>query len=195
MRAHFGGDVADGPDATRRVARVVTGGQSGVDRAATDVAIAYGVPYGGWVPREGWAEDHVVAPGVLTRYPAFCESPSVDPAVRTARNVAEADATLLLVLDDAPLAGHRAHPALRRGPRGPLRSSSSSRRPRATRGSDRSWPSSRRDCTLNVAGPRESEQPGVYDAARSFLEAHQAWLFGARAVSDQDARSSARAIR
>jgi hypothetical protein len=40
----------------RVVERIVTGGQSGADRAATDVAIEFGIPYGGWVPRGGWAE-------------------------------------------------------------------------------------------------------------------------------------------
>lgn len=158
------------------MARVVTGGQSGVDRAATDVAIAHGVPYGGWVPLEGWAEDHVVAPGVLTRYPAFCESPSVDPAERTARNVAEADATLLLVLDDAPSPGTALTQRCAADLEVPwvvVELSSPSRDARLGSLLAVLAP----HCTLNVAGPRESEQPGVYDAARSFLEAHQAWLF------------------
>ncbi|HEV3328826.1 MAG TPA: putative molybdenum carrier protein [Acidimicrobiales bacterium] len=169
-----------GPDTAdprrRVVARVVTGGQSGVDRAATDVAIAHGVPYGGWVPIGGWAEDLVVPPGLLARYPEFQVTTSADPADRTARNVAGADATLILVLSDGPSPGtlrtQRCAAALGVpwamvdlaspgcGARlGPLLDSLAPR------------------SALNVAGPRESEQPGVYAAARTFLEAHLAPRF------------------
>jgi Circularly permutated YpsA SLOG family len=160
----------DAPDRPRRVvARVVTGGQTGVDRAATDVAIAHGVPYGGWVPMGGWAEDLVVPPGLLARYPEFQVTVTADPADRTARNVAGADATLVLVLSDAPSPG-----------------TALTRRCAAARGVpwtivDLATPTSDGQLgplldslaprsTLNVAGPRESEQPGVYAAATSFLE-------------------------
>ena len=37
---------------------IVSGGQTGVDRAALDVAIELGIPYRGWCPKGGWAEDH-----------------------------------------------------------------------------------------------------------------------------------------
>lgn len=36
---------------------IVSGGQTGVDRAALDVAIEQGIPYRGWCPKGGWAED------------------------------------------------------------------------------------------------------------------------------------------
>jgi len=164
-------------DGRRRVvARVVTGGQSGVDRAATDVAIAHGVPYGGWVPIGGWAEDLEVPPGLLATYPEFEVTTTTDPADRTARNVGGADATLVLVLSDAPSPGtvltQRCAEALvvpwaivdLASPTCEARLGEllASLAPRST---------------LNVAGPRESEQPGVYDAARSFLEAHLAPRF------------------
>ena len=48
---------------------IISGGQSGVDRAALDVAIARGIAYGGWCPKGGWAEDLAVPPGLLARYP------------------------------------------------------------------------------------------------------------------------------
>ncbi|WP_425283373.1 YpsA SLOG family protein [Methyloceanibacter marginalis] len=49
---------------------IVSGGQTGVDRAALDAAIAAGLPYRGWCPKGGWAEDYPHPPGVRTRYPA-----------------------------------------------------------------------------------------------------------------------------
>jgi hypothetical protein len=79
-------------------ARLISGGQSGVDRAALDFAIARGIPYGGWCPRGGWAEDHPRPPGLLAPYPALRETPSADPAQRTRWNVRDSAATLILDL-------------------------------------------------------------------------------------------------
>lgn len=76
---------------------IISGGQSGVDRAALDVAIARGIPYGGWCPRDGWAEDLPKAPGVRVRYPLLKETPSAEPAQRTEWNVRDSDASLILV--------------------------------------------------------------------------------------------------
>ena len=76
---------------------IISGGQSGVDRAALDVAIARGIAYDGWCPKGGWAEDLAVPPGLLARYPLLRETPSADPAERTEWNVRVADACLILV--------------------------------------------------------------------------------------------------
>jgi Circularly permutated YpsA SLOG family len=128
------------------------------------------------VPRGGWAEDLAVAPGVLERYPGFQATASSDPAVRTARNVADADATLVLVLSDTASPGTaltlRCAEAL--GVPCVIVELMSPERHERIRAflvtlASRS--------TLNVAGPRESEQPGVYDAASSFLEAYHEELF------------------
>src|SRR5437868_7117285 len=82
--------------------KIISGGQTGVDRAALDVAIELGIPHGGWCPRGRRAEDGVIPP----RYQlAEHESPSYDD--RTRRNVAESDATLILCDQEAtrPLQG------------------------------------------------------------------------------------------
>ena len=76
---------------------IISGGQSGVDRAALDAAIARGILYGGWCPRGGWAEDFPDRPGVLARYPLLNETLSADPAERTEWNVRDSDACLVLV--------------------------------------------------------------------------------------------------
>ena len=78
------------------VRRLVSGGQTGADRAALDVALRLGIPYGGWCPRGGRAEDLPDAPGLLRDYPELRETPTEDSAVRTEWNVRDSDATLLL---------------------------------------------------------------------------------------------------
>ena len=77
--------------------RLLSGGQSGVDRAALDVAIAHGIAYGGWCPQGGWAEDFPQPPGLLAKYPGLRETPLADPAQRTEWNVRDADACLIIV--------------------------------------------------------------------------------------------------
>lgn len=72
--------------------RVISGGQTGVDRAALAAARAAGLAIGGWCPRGRWAED-----GAISAVYSLRETPSGDPAARTRVNVAEADATLILV--------------------------------------------------------------------------------------------------
>lgn len=78
------------------IARIVSGGQSGVDRAALDFAVAQGLGYGGWVPRGGAAEDLADPPGVLEYFPQLRETPTNDPAHRTEWNVRDSDATLIV---------------------------------------------------------------------------------------------------
>ena len=53
----------------KKIYRIRTGGQSGVDRAAMDFAREYGIPLCGWCPKNGWAEDYPDSPGVLLDYP------------------------------------------------------------------------------------------------------------------------------
>src|SRR5262245_43120914 len=73
------------------------GGQTGVDRAALAFAAKRGWPYGGWWPHGGWTEDHPTPPGVMFEYPNLTETPSTVPEQRTAWNVRDSHATLILV--------------------------------------------------------------------------------------------------
>jgi len=73
------------------IAKLVSGGQTGVDRAALDAAIELGVPCGGWCPKGRKAEDGVVP----ARYP-LAETPSACYAQRTRWNIRDSDATLIL---------------------------------------------------------------------------------------------------
>lgn len=75
---------------------IVSGGQTGVDRAALDVAIDKGISYSGWCPLGGRAEDFATPPGLLSKYD-LRPTPSAAPEQRTAWNVRDSNATLLIL--------------------------------------------------------------------------------------------------
>lgn len=79
------------PGSSARVRRVISGGQTGVDRAALDVARERGLALGGWCPRGRRAEDGRIP----DTYP-LTETRTADYRERTRRNVLAADATLVL---------------------------------------------------------------------------------------------------
>lgn len=132
-----------------------------MDRAALDVALALGLPCGGFCPRGRRAEDGPIPP----LYP-LVETKSAHYAERTWANVRSADATL--ILSPLPLTGGTlltrkaclslGKPFLVVNP-GHLQEAC------ALRG----WLEAKRVRVLNVAGPRESQVPGIYRLAREFL--------------------------
>ena len=149
------------------IARVISGGQTGVDRAALDAGRRTGIPIGGWCPLGGWAEDLTEAPGLLALHPELESTGSPDPEVRTHWNVRDSDATLVLVRDGVASPGTEltARVATELG------------RPHLVAdvrdvAAVRDWVASLPDgVVLNVAGPRESEAPGVTGEAAALLGA------------------------
>lgn len=150
-------------DAVPVMLRLVSGGQTGVDRAALNVAMERGMPAGGWCPAGRWAEDGPIAADYPLR-----ETPSADPAQRTEWNVRDSDGTLLLVTDAASAGTELTREAAQRLGR-PLLSSRVDAVPDVDH--FRRWLRAHKITILNVAGPRESESPGIYDAVRGYLRA------------------------
>jgi hypothetical protein len=142
---------------------IVSGGQTGVDRAALDVAMERGMPCGGWCPAGRQAEDGPIDP----RYP-LRETPSADPAERTEWNVRDSDGTLLLVTAAQSAGTELTHDVARRLGRPVFEAHLDAP---ADPDAFRRWLQIHNIRTLNVAGPRESESPGVYEAARAWLRA------------------------
>ena len=154
--------------------KIVTGGQSGVDRAALDVAIERRILYAGWCPAGGWAEDFPNPPGLLDRYPLLRETPAADPAQRTDWNIRDSDAILVIVdAEGVPvskgtqlagdLAEHRRKPTL----------VVDLSRPDAVQRTA-AWLAEQlsacgEQLALGIGGPRESEAPGIYSKTVIFL--------------------------
>lgn len=149
-----------------RVFRVASGGQTGADRAALDVARGLGIPLGGWCPRGGRAEDLPDPPGLLGAYPELRETRSAVPAERTICNVRDAHATVVIWpgrREGSPGTKLTVAAAVALG-RPVLVSAGTSMDELAA-----FLEPLGRGLTLNIAGPRESELPGIYEVARRFL--------------------------
>jgi hypothetical protein len=154
--------------------KLISGGQTGVDRAVLDVAAERGLPYAGWCPKGGWAEDLPEPPGLLAKYPDLRETPLADPAQRTEWNVRDADACMILVdaggIDVS--AGTALEQDLAHRYRKPLlvvnlaegdplnRAALWLRVQKARHGAG---------LKLAIGGPRESEVPGVYARAAALI--------------------------
>lgn len=74
------------------VKKIISGGQTGVDRAALDVARRLQIPYGGWIPKGRVTEDGPLSPV----YDQMEEMGTADYEARTEQNVIDSDATLIL---------------------------------------------------------------------------------------------------
>jgi hypothetical protein len=144
------------------VLKVVSGGQSGVDRAALDAGRAVALPLGGWCPRGRKAEDGPIHPS----YP-LDETPDEDYAQRTEWNVRDADGTLVLTRGRAS-GGTAFTIAVARRLGRPFLVLDLEKDPAPDE--VRRWVEAAGIAVLNVAGPRESQRPGIGAQARTFLE-------------------------
>lgn len=148
------------------VSKIISGGQTGVDRAALDVAIKLGIPHGGWVPKGRRAEDGMVPVKYQLR-----EMDTISDAGRAERNVVEADGTL--ILSRAPLSGgadltrrlaaRHGRPCLHVD----LEAIHSFEASRLIS----EWTTRLRIKILNVAGPQASEDPDIYLLTSRVLQA------------------------
>jgi hypothetical protein len=141
--------------------KIVSGGQTGVDRAALDVALELGTPCGGWCPKGRKAED-----GVIDAHYPLQETESAEYSVRTEMNVKDSDATL--ILNQGPLTEGTAHTLeLAKIYNKPywVVDLSNDKDPEMVK----RWIKALRIKVLNVAGPRESKEQGIYHSAIEFL--------------------------
>jgi hypothetical protein len=146
------------------VSKIVSGGQTGVDRGALDAAIELGIAHGGWCPRGRLAED-----GKIPRKYQLQETDSWRYYIRTQRNVLDSDGTLILYRN-VLRGGTALTRTFAQQAQKPLFyiDLASRNAPLAVRNLQ-TWLRLRRIQTLNVAGPRQSSAPGIQLAAKLLL--------------------------
>lgn len=143
------------------IQKIVSGGQTGVDRGALDAALQLGIEHGGWCPRGRLAEDGKIPPQYL-----LTDTESREYWIRTERNVIDSDGTLLLYQGK-----------LKGGTEFTYRMTRKHRKPslRVDFLADpcpdtvRQWIAESHVGVLNVAGPRESSCKGIAQKAQQFI--------------------------
>ena len=149
------------PMETHMLKKIISGGQTGVDRAALDTAIELGLECGGWCPAGRHADDGPIDP----RYPLE-ETNNMDHTVRTGYNVRESDGTLML--HRGGLQGGTAYAvemARRLGK--PVMAIDLDAPPDGRTVVD--WIREHAIETLHVGGQREASTPGIYAQAKAYL--------------------------
>ena len=144
--------------------KIVSGGQTGVDRAALEWALENGVPHGGWCPKGRLAED-----GVIPLRFQLQESDSEDYAIRTRRNVQEADGTAIFSANETMSGGTAQTAEFARELGKPLLHLVSAAKPDEAAGQLRAFIKKHGIGVLNVAGPRASQEPQTGEFVKAVL--------------------------
>ncbi|NTU74159.1 hypothetical protein HGB07_08540 [Candidatus Roizmanbacteria bacterium] len=147
------------------ISSIVSGAQTGVDRAALDVALELQIPCGGWVPKGRLDEQGII----LSKYPNLRETESTEPNVRTELNVRDSDATLILTQGE--LIGGSKYTAQKaiELQRPLLHLDLKTRSDNAAVREIMVWLEEVKPRVLNIAGPRHSEDKTIYSRAKSIL--------------------------
>lgn len=144
--------------------KVISGGQTGVDRAALDAAIHCNMPHGGWVPQGRLAED-----GKIDEIYVVQETATPDLSVRTEWNIRDSDATLILSGCDLKNGTKLTWDLVNLAGKPVLRLDIFSTEDKDSLETIAAWLCKIRPKILNVAGPRESEIPGIYSKTYALL--------------------------
>ncbi|MGB9602720.1 MAG: putative molybdenum carrier protein [Limisphaerales bacterium] len=153
-----------------QIFKIISGGQTGADRAGLDWAIANGIPHGGWCPAGRKAED-----GTIPHRYNLNETESPDYPTRTEKNILDSDATVIFSMNEN----------FDRGTKLTIKLLKKYKKPYIVIINQKDIENSARILdeflykikpdVLNIAGPRQSAQPEVYDFALNVLNKSK-WL-------------------
>lgn len=146
--------------------RIISGGQTGADRAGLDWAIRRGIEHGGWCPKGRLAGDGPIDPKYRVK-----ETISPGYFQRTKRNLLEADGTLIFMRGDRAIGGtgltirlalefNKPHLVVR----------VDSARPDTLAALIKQWLDAGKFSCINIAGPSELTDPGIYADTTAILE-------------------------
>jgi len=147
------------------ITRILSGGQTGADRAALDFAIKHHIPHGGWLPKGRKTED-----GTLPEKYQLQEMPTPDYSKRTKQNVLDSDGTLIVshgfLTGGSALTEFLAEEHNKPYLHIDLNLLSMQEAVQIIN----QWIQSYKLKVLNVAGPRASKDPKIYQAIMNLLE-------------------------
>ncbi len=151
------------------IEKIVSGGQTGVDQAGLSIGDELKIPISGWCPKGGLDEN---GDCVLDRYPSLTEATTANPDERTMLNIRDSDGTLIIV-PCLPLPEK-----IQDGTRLTIADAERQRKPHLIISLTEKdgivekiheWISRENIHVLNIAGPRESNSPGIHIEARTLF--------------------------
>lgn len=146
--------------------KIISGGQTGVDRAALDVAIKLAIPHGGWIAKGRKTED-----GVLHEKYKLQEMATASSDKRTEENVIESDGTLIISHGELTGGSALTQNFAEKHEKPLLHIDLNSVAPFKAANEINSWLLSHDIKVVNIAGPRASKDPDIYMLASDILEA------------------------
>lgn len=145
--------------------KIISGGQTGADQAALDVAIKLGIPHGGWIPK-----GRITEVGILDNKYKLQEMETINYNKRTEQNVIDSDGTLIIshgrltggsdYTREMAILNHRPWLHIDLNKTGAFQAAQKIK----------SWITENEIEILNVAGPRASKDPAIYDATVDIIE-------------------------
>ena len=145
--------------------KIISGGQTGVDRAALDVAITRGIPHGGWCPKGRIAED-----GRIEDYYKLVETESEGYIQRTAMNVIDSDATLIIYYEKLSGGTLLTREIAKKENKPYLTVELNKKTTQVKVDKALKWLCIQKPQILNIAGPRASSRPEFYSVAKMFID-------------------------
>lgn len=148
-----------------KIKKIISGGQSGADRAALDFAIENNIPYGGWIPKGRKTED-----GKLPDKYHLQEMKTASSSKRTEQNIIDSDGTVIIShgkltggsLLTQTLAVKHNKPC--------LHLDVDNKKILVAIESLNAWIKKSKIKILNVAGPRASKDHNIYKVTKDILE-------------------------
>jgi len=145
--------------------KIISGGQTGVDRAALDFAISNGIPHGGWCPRWRFAED-----GKLPGEYGLRETPDGEYEQRTEWNVRDSDGTVIFSIASKLFGKSEFTAEIAKRLNKPSLHISKSVVPHTGAKQLKDFVLRNHIRVLNVAGPRASNEPNVAEFVHETLK-------------------------
>lgn len=157
------------------IEKIISGGQTGADRAALDVAIKLGIPHGGWIPKGRITEE-----GPLPERYRMQEMPTESYSDRTEKNVIDSDGTLIICRGQPTGGSDYTREMALKHKKQLLHVDLNQTSSFDAASLISSWIKLYQIKTLNVAGPSASKDPNVYVDVFRILE----WAFKIFRIED-----------